>query len=127
MKSNFKIFNKILIDENKTILNALNMLNSIKLDDSLSRLILFVTSKEKVVGSVTDGDVRRMLQKDLDINKMKAKDIMTKKPKSVAKDAMAIDALQIMKKHNITQLAVANAGKLLGFVHLHDLLEEGII
>jgi len=114
-----------------------NSVPKVKPTDSLKKVIIeissnrlgiaAVTEKGKIVGVVTDGDVRRMLQKDLDINKMKAKDIMTKKPKSVAKDAMAIDALQLMKKHNITQLAVANAGKLLGFVHLHDLLEEGII
>ena len=58
MKSKFNIYNKILIDENKTIINALNMLDSIKLNDSFSRLILFVTSKEKVVGSLTHGDVK---------------------------------------------------------------------
>lgn len=114
-----------------------NSVPKVKPTDNLKKIIIEISSnrlgivavieKGKMIGVVTDGDVRRMLQKEIDINKIKAKDIMTKKPKSVGKDAMAIDALQLMKKHNITQLAVANAGKLLGFVHLHDLLEEGII
>ncbi|NNC86569.1 MAG: KpsF/GutQ family sugar-phosphate isomerase [Bacteroidia bacterium] len=114
-----------------------NSVPKVKPTDSLKKVIIEISSnrlgiaavieKGRIIGVVTDGDVRRMLQKESDINKVKAKDIMTKKPKSVEKDAMAIDALQVMKKHNITQLAVTNGGKLLGFVHLHDLLEEGII
>ncbi|MBT8195347.1 MAG: KpsF/GutQ family sugar-phosphate isomerase, partial [Bacteroidia bacterium] len=89
-----------------------NSVPKVKPTDSLKKVIIEISSnrlgiaavieKGRIIGVVTDGDVRRMLQKESDINKVKAKDIMTKKPKSVEKDAMAIDALQVMKKHNIT-------------------------
>lgn len=85
-----------------------------------------VVNKNKVKGIITDGDLRRMLESGNSIDKVKAKDIMTRKPKSVPKDMLAAEAFQLMKSNNITQVLVTENDKLLGFVHLHDLLREGI-
>lgn len=114
-----------------------NSIPKVKPNDSIKKIIIEISSnrlgiaavidKDKIIGVVTDGDVRRMLENEYDINGIKAKDIMSKKPKTLDKDAMAIDALQLMKKYNITQLAITSKSKLVGFVHLHDLLEEGIL
>lgn len=105
--------------------------------DSVKKVILEISSKrlgatavvknKKLLGIITDGDLRRMLETKKSIDDVTAKDIMTARPKTVNKDMMAVDALQLMKKHNITQVVVTDKGKYLGFVHLHDLLREGII
>jgi arabinose-5-phosphate isomerase len=58
---------------------------------------------------------------------MKAKDIMSPKPKSAEKGMMAVDALNLMKHHNISQLIITDKGKYVGMVHLHDLVKEGIL
>ena len=81
-----------------------------------------------VLGVVTDGDLRRMLEKDPDLKTIRAENIMTPNPKSIAGDAMAIDALDLLRKHDITQLVVADTNKqYLGIIHLHDLIKEGLI
>ncbi len=86
-----------------------------------------VVSKKQLIGIITDGDLRRMMQKSGDFKKLKAIDIMTKSPKTVERETMAVEAFAMMKKFNITQLVVTEGKKFLGFVHLHDLLKEGII
>lgn len=78
-------------------------------------------------GIITDGDLRRMLQKSLNIDTLTASDIMTPNPKSVAVDAYATAAFALMKTHNITQLVVLDGDKIAGFVHIHDLMKEGIV
>jgi arabinose-5-phosphate isomerase len=85
-----------------------------------------VLDKGKLVGVVTDGDIRRMLGSKLDIAKTKAADIMGHTPKSIESSALAVEAFQIMEKHNITTLLVMQDGKYKGIVHLHDILKEGI-
>lgn len=85
-----------------------------------------VVDKGKLCGIITDGDLRRMMEKPGLNEKTPAKDIMSKNPKTVAADMLASDALELMKKNNITQLVVAAGKKYLGFIHLHDLLREGI-
>ena len=86
-----------------------------------------VTSGGKILGIITDGDIRRMLKNNERSEGLTAKDIMSEKPKTIASEAMAIEALELMENHNITQLLVADNGEYLGVVHLHDLLKEGII
>lgn len=86
-----------------------------------------VDANEKLLGIITDGDLRRMLQKTLDIASVTAKEIMTKNPKAIDKDEFAVKALNEMQQRNITQLVVTDGEKLAGFIHLHDLLKEGII
>ncbi len=86
-----------------------------------------VLEGDHLVGIVTDGDLRRMLQSGRDIQSLRARDIMTATPRSVGPDTLAVDALQIMRSNNITQLLVVGDGRYLGVVHLHDILNEGII
>ncbi|MBO0949243.1 KpsF/GutQ family sugar-phosphate isomerase [Fibrella forsythiae] len=80
-----------------------------------------------LLGIITDGDVRRMVSQHDDYRHLCARDIMTQKPVCVAPDDYAVAALEIMQNRNITQILVADAGKLVGFVHLHDLLKEGLV
>ena len=87
-----------------------------------------ILDQNSLIGIITDGDVRRMLQQNLDIAKVKAKDVMSQNPKIIKEDALAVDALKEMQNHNISQLVVINnQGHYKGMIHLHDLLKEGII
>ncbi len=86
-----------------------------------------VVQEREILGIITDGDIRRMLQKHSDLSNIKASDLMNPHPKRIEKDLLALNALQIIKENNITQLLVTDAGVYFGIVHLHDLLQEGII
>lgn len=86
-----------------------------------------VVENEKVVGIITDGDIRRMLNDRDSFAELTAKDIMTKQPKVVQSSAMAIDALNILEDFSITQLVVIDNGEYKGILHLHDILKEGIV
>ncbi len=82
----------------------------------------------QLAGIITDGDVRRMLDKHADLSELRAVDIMTAHPRTIAMGSYAADALQTIKAGNITQLLVVDeAGTYKGVVHIHDLLKEGII
>lgn len=81
----------------------------------------------KIIGVVTDGDIRRMLNKYDNINGLTAGDIMSKNPKSIQADAMAVDAMEVMEKNSISQLLVEEDGEYAGVIHLHNLIKEGII
>jgi len=105
--------------------------------DDIKKVILEISSKRlgaaavidtnKLVGVITDGDLRRMLMDKKNIDGVSAKDIMNKNPKRVDKNMMAVDALNVMKQHNISQLIVTDKNRFVGFVHLHDLVREGIL
>jgi arabinose-5-phosphate isomerase len=86
-----------------------------------------VIENNEVVGIITDGDIRRMLNDRDTFTDLTAKDIMTKNPKSTQSNTMAIDALQILENHSITQLIVIDNGEYKGVLHLHDILKEGIL
>ena len=86
-----------------------------------------IDNSDNILGIITDGDLRRMLEKNIDFSKLTAKDIMTANPKSISVDMLAADALQLMESKNITQLIVEENNKYVGFVHLHDILKEGIL
>jgi len=81
----------------------------------------------KLLGIITDGDLRRMLEKHSDLSALKAVDVMSKNPKTIEHGSFAVKALEIMQTNNITQLVVTESERVLGFVHLHDLLKEGIV
>lgn len=85
-----------------------------------------VNEKDELLGIVTDGDLRRMLRDKKDFSTLQAKDIMNATPKVVAPEEYAASALAIMQEKSITQLVVVEDKHLLGFVHLHDLLKEGL-
>ncbi len=80
-----------------------------------------------ISGIITDGDLRRMLEKTETFEKLRAKDIMSRNPKTIASDVLAVIALEEMRTYNISQLVVENNGKYAGIIHLHDLIKEGII
>ncbi len=86
-----------------------------------------VDEKENVLGIITDGDLRRMLERTDTFEKLQAKDIMSSNPKTIEADVLAVNALEEMKRHNISQLVVQEKGKYAGIIHLHDLIKEGII
>lgn len=80
-----------------------------------------------IAGIVTDGDLRRMLQKEGDLSEITAADIMSTQPKCIEEEALAVSALDMMRKHNVSQLLVTRNGSYAGILHLHDLVREGII
>ena len=107
-------------------------------DASLTEVIMEISSKrlgaaavvdqqQRLVGVITDGDLRRMLQRQPNLMTVKASNIMTTNPKTISKDEFAIRALNKMKEYNITQLIAMDGEKVIGFVHIHDLMKEGII
>ena len=86
-----------------------------------------VLDQEKVVGIVTDGDVRRMLSKYDNISGLTAKDIMTSNPKTIDVDTLAVKALKLLQEKSISQLLAFDGDKYAGVVHIHNLINEGIL
>ena len=86
-----------------------------------------VLDGEKLIGIITDGDIRRMLNKHENFSHLAANDIMTVNPKTVQLSDMVVDALNILEDNSITQLVVMNDEKYVGILHLHDILKEGIV
>jgi arabinose-5-phosphate isomerase len=108
------------VTENETVANAI-------IEISKKRLgVTAVVKNNSIIGIITDGDIRRMLEKTTEISTLTAKDIMGKNPKTISKDAMAIEALETMENNSITQILVVDKNKYVGVVHLHDLIKEGI-
>jgi arabinose-5-phosphate isomerase len=110
----------------------------VHLDDTLQQTILEMTTKRlgatavlddtgDLCGIVTDGDLRRMLERGADISGLFARDIMSTTPKTVPPDTLAVKALEIMRSNSITQLLVVEGRQYLGVIHLHDLIREGLI
>jgi len=86
-----------------------------------------VLQGDKIVGIITDGDIRRMLNKFDSINGLQAKDIMTSNPKTISTDVLAVKALKIMQEKGISQLLAVDGENYSGVVHLHNLINEGIL
>lgn len=86
-----------------------------------------VDEKEQILGIVTDGDLRRMLEQHKDTSNLTAGDIMSSAPKTTPADTLAVKALNIMRTNSISQLIITEDGAYKGIVHLHDLIREGII
>ena len=86
-----------------------------------------VEENQEIVGIITDGDIRRMLEKTTDISNLSAKEIMTKMPKTIDENAMVAEALDLLENYKITQLVVLNNKEYKGIIHLHDILKEGIV
>lgn len=86
-----------------------------------------VIDNESILGIITDGDIRRMLEQHTNIENIKAADLMNVNPKKIDKDELALLALDLIKKNNITQLLVTSENNYFGLIHMHDLLQEGII
>src|SRR6476661_5488243 len=86
-----------------------------------------VIENENICGIITDGDIRRMMEHHATLEGLTARDIMGKYPKTIEKDALAVESLELMRSNNISQVVVLEQGKYAGMVHLHDLLKEGIV
>jgi len=110
----------------------------VSLSQTLKEVIVEISSKRlgatavtndegDLLGVITDGDLRRMLEKSNMLDMMNAGQIMTSTPKTIGADELAIVALDLMRKKAITQLVVVSEKKYLGFIHLHDLIREGLI
>lgn len=118
-------------------ISSVNEKPNVSLDTSIKEVIIEITKKrlgvtaviedQKIIGIITDGDLRRMLTKVDDFSKLSAKDIMSANPKRIEGNSMAVDALEIMEAHDISQILVEENGTYTGVVHLHDLIKEGII
>jgi arabinose-5-phosphate isomerase len=119
-------------------LAKMNEKPAVQENSSLKAVILEMTRKRlgltavldnemRLTGVITDGDLRRMLEKGGDLDNTNAKDIMGTNPKTILSDALAVDALDRMRKNNITQLLVTENNSYFGVIHLHDLVREGLI
>jgi arabinose-5-phosphate isomerase len=105
--------------------------------DSINRVILEMTSKRlgatavtdngRLLGIITDGDLRRMLVSGRTIENLTAQDIMSANPKTIDENAMAVNAFHIMEQNHITQLIVLKDNVYAGVIHIHDILQEGIV
>lgn len=115
-----------------------NLLPMVDADASVKDVIVEISSKrlgctsvtdrnKNLLGIITDGDLRRALQKNIHLDNVKAFEIMSTTPRKIEKDEFAVKALHIMQENSITQLVVMDGEKIAGFIHLHDLLKEGIV
>lgn len=118
-------------------LSSMNKKPKVNLNTNVKEVIVEISEKmlgvtavvedDKIMGIITDGDLRRMLTKSDDFIHLTAKDIMSSNPKRIDENAMAVDAMELMETNGISQLLVEQNGKYAGVVHIHDLIKEGII
>ncbi len=118
-------------------LYARNEKPEVPFDANYKTVILEVSSKRlgatavmengKLIGIITDGDLRRLMHNEPDLNKVTAKDIMTANPKTINAGELVVNALSLMRNNNITQLPVFKKNKYVGIIHIHDILKEGIL
>lgn len=116
--------------ENRPKVSPEDGIRSVILEMSGGRLgaVAVVDAGERLQGIITDGDLRRMLEKYKDVDGLKARDIMSRNPKTISEEELAYNAFMLMEKNSITQLVVIGAGQLYkGMVHLHDILREGVV
>lgn len=116
----------------------MNEVPAVKPDSTIREVIVEISGKRlgatavidtdgSLAGIITDGDIRRMLQQYADVDPLRAADILSAQAKTIAEEELAVQALEIMRQHDITQLPVIRDGQYVGMLHLHDLIREGII
>ncbi len=113
-----------------------NEVPKVEINETVTKVIIEISSKRlgatavldegKIQGIITDGDIRRMLEKSPDFNNLKAIDILSGNPRTIGKDELVVNALSTMRENNITQLLVVDNNVYVGVIHLHDILNEGI-
>lgn len=117
----------LLNENNKPQVSVDDHVHQVIVEISEKRLgVTAVLDQNKIVGIITDGDIRRMLQNFDNISTLKAGEIMTKSPRTISSHAKAVDALYMMEDYKITQLVVEDDEVYKGIIHLHDILKEGI-
>jgi len=110
------------VNEEENIQNTIINISSNRLGSTV------VVDKEgNLLGIITDGDVRRMLEKGFSLKSLKAKDIMSVNPKTIEADELAVNAFNMMEKNKITSIIVLERGKYIGLVHIHDIIREGLV
>ncbi len=110
-----------IVNINAKLKDIIYMISSKRLGSTV------VMNKDKIAGIITDGDIRRLLEKTLELEDLKAKDIMNTKPKLINSETLANAALEIMENNKVTQLIVTDKNKKLeGMIHIHTLVELGI-
>ncbi|MCF6171919.1 MAG: KpsF/GutQ family sugar-phosphate isomerase [Bacteroidales bacterium] len=117
-------------------LSSNNLVPQVLASENMSNVIIEISSKRlgttaviknnELIGVITDGDLRRMIQKYPNYQELMAEEVMTKDPMTVDADEMVVNALSLMRENNITQLPVMEGEKYVGVIHLHDILKEGI-
>ena len=125
-----KLFLRVedLVKLEKPKVNESSSVQDVIIEISSKRLgATVVLDGNNISGLITDGDLRRMLEKGADINNLTASDIMTENPKCISKNALAAEALGIMEVNHISQLVIDDEGTYFGIIHLHDILKEGIL
>ena len=118
-------------------LTKLNKKPEVQLDTDIKKVIIeisesmlgvtAVVNNNRVVGIITDGDLRRMLTQKAEVAHLLAKDIMSENPKTIDANELAVNALTLMREKSITQLMVLANDKYVGVIHLHDLIREGLV
>lgn len=126
---------KLLLSVNDMLENSLKPM--VSPETSIKKVIFEISEKRlgvtavvennKVIGIITDGDIRRMLNERDSFTDLTAKDIMSKNPKTIQSKTMVVDALNVLEDFAITQLIVVDNGEYKGVLHLHDILKEGVV
>ena len=118
----------ILDQQNKPMVEYSADIQNVIIEISGKRLgVTAVVEKDQLVGIITDGDIRRMLQNNTNFLQVTAKDIMSPNPKTIDVDCLVSEALDMMEDHEITQLLVTENGQYAGVIHLHDIIKEGML
>ncbi len=114
---------------NKPFVNANTSLKEVILTISKNRLgaTAVVDDQNNVQGIITDGDIRRMLEKHNSIQDLNASDIYHQSPITISPNNLAVGALELMEQKDISQIIVAENNKYVGIIHIHDLMKEGIL
>ena len=119
---------EMLDTTHKPLVSPDSSIKTVIVEISEKRLgVTAVIEDEKIIGIITDGDIRRMLNKTETISGLTAKDIMTINPKTIQSTDLVSDALNILEDFSITQLVVVDGSEYKGVLHLHDILKEGIV
>lgn len=118
----------MLDKNNKPQVSELANIKEIIFEISNKRLgVTAVVKNEELIGIITDGDIRRMLEKTSDFTNVTAEQLMTKSPTTIDANERVSDALDILESKKITQLLVTSQGSYIGVLHLHDILKEGVV
>lgn len=119
----------LAVQNEKPVVKVSQSLRDVIVTMTASRLgvTAVVDDADKLVGIITDGDLRRLLEKNIPIDELSAGQIMSKNPVTIAPEELAVSALDLLRKNKITQVAIAQNQQYLGIIHIHDLLREGLL
>ena len=118
----------LINSDNKPIVTSDDLVNSVILEISNKRLgATAVIDNDELKGIITDGDLRRMIEKEEDFSTLRARDIMTKDPIIMNTEDLAYNGLRLMEQNNISQLIILDNDSYVGIVHIHDIIKLGVV